>query len=565
MGWGVDGESRSHPAHSPARGGIAAALDRAFLADASALQLALAVGLPILGAAWLLLSPDRLLSREMTWDLLFNLAGAWAIHTDQVPHVDFHDPLGALNFVLTQLGFHVVGESPLAFLVGEIAVLAFVFATAFAAAVSRLPPVPAAIFILYVSLLVLMPTNVGDLSNVYSFAMSYNRWCWSTLTILCLIVFLPPRAGRLASWVDAPAAGLLIVAMFHLKLTYAAAGMAALLLALVISDHIRARWRMWSVVAALVLANAVAPYNHPYLIDFWEAATSGRVRDSWLGQIRIFFDNKAEYALHGSGILLLCWLALRRAASPQPLIAACFILGTGSFLLSQNAQLAGIPTGIVIAYLVYGAVCGERRHAGRSDAPGIIPMLAAILMFPALSVGAAGATLIGYHVAATRDDGLLVVDSTNLSGLAVPVDEAGAPDASTLTTLPYQMLGSGREARPRYDVTQFEYVQTLLEAAAFFADGRLGQPKIQVFDQVNPLPFMLGYPAPRGASLWPWSDEMPTHAAEDLFGDADYVLLPKLPTQRAGLAAALTKYSGYLSQNFPVHRQTPNWTILSRR
>jgi hypothetical protein len=48
----------------------------------------------------------------MTWDLLFNLAGAWHLRFGHVPHVDFHEPVGQLNFLLTEAGFLLVGPSP---------------------------------------------------------------------------------------------------------------------------------------------------------------------------------------------------------------------------------------------------------------------------------------------------------------------------------------------------------------------------------------------------------------------------------------------------------------------
>ena len=43
----------------------------------------------LLAAALLLIAPGAVLSRDMTWDLLFNLSGAWHIHNGHVPHVDF--------------------------------------------------------------------------------------------------------------------------------------------------------------------------------------------------------------------------------------------------------------------------------------------------------------------------------------------------------------------------------------------------------------------------------------------------------------------------------------------
>ena len=42
-----------------------------------------AAGLPVLIAAWALMSPATLLSRTMTQDLLFNLAGAWQVYLGQ--------------------------------------------------------------------------------------------------------------------------------------------------------------------------------------------------------------------------------------------------------------------------------------------------------------------------------------------------------------------------------------------------------------------------------------------------------------------------------------------------
>ena len=67
--------------------------------------LVLAAGLPVLAAAWAVLSPAHMVSSEMTWDLMFNLAGAWHLWFGHVPHVDFHEPVGTLTFLLTEAGF----------------------------------------------------------------------------------------------------------------------------------------------------------------------------------------------------------------------------------------------------------------------------------------------------------------------------------------------------------------------------------------------------------------------------------------------------------------------------
>jgi hypothetical protein len=75
----------------------------------------------------------------MTWDFVYNLSGAWHLLYGHVAHVDFHEPVDQLNFILTLLGFELVGPTPFAFLVGVAIVTAGVFASASLAALRRLP------------------------------------------------------------------------------------------------------------------------------------------------------------------------------------------------------------------------------------------------------------------------------------------------------------------------------------------------------------------------------------------------------------------------------------------
>lgn len=107
--------------------------------------LLLAAGPPVIAAAWALLSPGCVLSREMTWDLLFNLAGAWHIASGHTAHVDFHEPVGELTFLLTALGFRIVGPTPLALVIGSLVWTMLVFVVSTLVAARRLPLTPAAI------------------------------------------------------------------------------------------------------------------------------------------------------------------------------------------------------------------------------------------------------------------------------------------------------------------------------------------------------------------------------------------------------------------------------------
>jgi len=513
---------------------------------------------PVAVAAWALLSPDLLLSREMTWDLLFNLAGAWHLHFAHVPHVDFHEPVGQLNFALTEAGFLLFGPTPRAFLGGVIIVALAIFAASAFAAWRRLPLLPGAIFVVFACLLVLMPANVGDHPNVYSFAMSYNRYGWSAFAVLALILFLPPhddRAGR--DIVDMVIAAGLLVAMFYLKITYFAVGAMALGVALAVCPHVRRRWRGWAVCAALAGLMPALPHNWPYLVDLFAAARAGGTRDSLAAHLNDFLANAAEYAPYAAALAIALWMWRHGTAPLRLPVATGFLLVATALLLSQNSQAHGLPAAVVVAFLFYDVL---RYRKTRRRPGGSLSMLVALLVFPLLAIATSAASLAGYR-AKTADATLRVVENTNLQGLAVPADRRGVLSAFAHSSSQYRLLNLARSAKTRFELTAAEYVETLLEAASMVANDRGG---IVLLDQVNPLPFMLGVAPPRGGNLWSGAGA-PVQPAEQLFADADCVLIPKFSTYSPLTEAAIADYAPYLAERFRYGEESQSWFVLRRR
>ncbi|HEX9327113.1 MAG TPA: hypothetical protein VF915_11380, partial [Reyranella sp.] len=282
----------------------------AWLRDAASAPMALLAlaGVPVLAAAWAVLSPPVMLSKVMTQDLLFNLSGAWHVYSGHLPHVDFHDATGRLSFLLTALGFHLLGPVPFAFLVNVAIMSTALFAAAFLAAMRRLPLLPAAIFVVFASLLALMPANVGDRPEQYTFAMSYNRYGWSAYSILALILFVPPREERDRTWIDIAVAGGLLAAMFYLKITYFAAGLATLGFAVLFHPHVGRHRRAWLVVGALLALNALAPHNQPYLADILGWATSGAVRKAVTLHFNNFVAAIGQYGPYLAAVAVGVWM-----------------------------------------------------------------------------------------------------------------------------------------------------------------------------------------------------------------------------------------------------------------
>ena len=425
------------------------------------------------------------------------------------------------------------------------------------AAAGRLAPLPAFLLVVYLSLLVLQPANLGDAPHLYTFAMSYNRWAWAALTILGLLLFVDPRRTTGVPWLDLALAAALVVFLFYLKATFAVAAIGAIGAAVVSVRRVRERWLWWIGLVALVALTIAAPFNHPYVRDIARFATSGYARVDPLAHLNTFVANRAELTLYGLTIGLLLWLWQSGRASFEVVVSAALLTGIGMVVLSQNTQHGDIPVGIVIVLLAYNAVMRLCRGPRGLRASGLTTVLLLVLVWPFMSIGAAAKVLGGYYRAATRQP-LLVPDTLNLRGLAVPAANHDVPEA--LARAGYELRSITREPPLRDPVAQAEYVETLVEAASQLS----GRPqKVLVLDQVNPMPFVLGYPPPRGGTMWLWP-ESPARPADEIFHDVDVVLVPKYSTYGPGTAFLLTTYGGYLAETFPLRSETASWTFLRR-
>jgi hypothetical protein len=519
--------------------------------------LLVSAGVPVLAAAGALFTTPAVLSTAMTQDLLFNLAGAWHVHAGQVAHLDFHDPAGRLSFILTAIGIRLVGASPFAFLVNVAIATAILFAAAFAAALRRLPLLPATIFVVFVSLLALMPANLGERPDHYTFAMSYNRYGWSAYSILAVILFVPPRDRADKAWLDIGVAGLLLVLMFYLKITYFAAGLASVGFAVLFHPHVgRRRWA-WLALCCLLVANAVAPDNQPYLGDILSWVASGAVRRDLKLHVTNFVTALEQYVPYLVAIVVACWMTWSGRAPRRLPLTLIFLFAVSLLLLSQNSQAAGLPSGIAMLLVLYDQV---RAHFAAVRNRDMAPLLLALLVPPLFAAGGFAVTLAGYHAAARQDRGLYVVGHTNLRGLAVPADQSGA-FVSASHGFDYPAATKAGAPVPLYRLSDYEYLVLLLEAADLMSTLQPGA--VALLDNVNPLPFMLGLPPTRGANLWSgWS--APIRPADGYLADVRYVLVPKFPLTPPWTADLKNLYGRYLEDHFRQAAETRGWILLDR-
>lgn len=361
--------------------------------------LLLVVAAPLALAVWLLVSPGVMFSGEMTWDLLFNLEGAWSLYKGQTAHVDFHDPVGILPFAATTFGFYLVGIEPRAFLVGIVGLAAVVVGAACYPVSRRLPLLPSAVALLFLALIILLPVNTGDRPTEFSFAMSYNKFLWSALTLLLIVLFVPPRDAR-GEFADVLLAALITLALFYTKITYFAVAAVALLVAPAIAGHLEARAYRWLSAFGVVALIAAMPVNFPYWRDLWQAVDAGAVRGSLLSYFYLLLLNKWEYAVFLVQALCLSWLSVRGQVS-RTIMAAAFIGAAGFFLVSQNSQNGDIPLYAVLSFMIYAAVARRYGRHVVADLRGPALILAAALLMPGLWSLAMFGSLAKYHLVAS--------------------------------------------------------------------------------------------------------------------------------------------------------------------
>ena len=138
------------------------------------------------------------------WDVFILLNEAWRILCGQVPHTDFHNPIGPLTYSLIALGMKIGDVSLVGYTYGN--VLFLVVASIWASLVffSRLRPIYALLLTLFVAILAVATRPLGYSPSITTYAMIYNRYGWILLAIVNVQLFVAPDRTLRTSPVSTP-------------------------------------------------------------------------------------------------------------------------------------------------------------------------------------------------------------------------------------------------------------------------------------------------------------------------------------------------------------------------
>ena len=357
-----------------------------FFTECNAYWLTSASATVLFACTWLMLSPGLILSRSMVSDLLAILEGAWQLYTGQIAHVDFHTAVGTLPFAITALAFIVVGVKPLAFVVGECLSAAVFMVISIVVVKDRLPALPAFLFIAMCVVIPLVPGGiiVWDYPSVFTFAMGYNRFGWTALSILYLLLFIEPRESRDHRWIDLGAGSILMLALFYLKITYLFVAICATCLALLTSRHIRQNWPLWCGMLLGVLVLVFSPQNGDYRADILSAA--GHIRSDLVGLVKLAVRVGAEQMWVAGEVIILFYFWRQRYVPFGDVLFGLYVWISGLFLLSQNAQFITIPLYAVLALLFYMRVAHRLRAAAPPRDSTLVSCTMICVLLPLLLV-----------------------------------------------------------------------------------------------------------------------------------------------------------------------------------
>jgi hypothetical protein len=492
--------------------------------------------------AVLLAAPGKTVVTKYLNDLLVFLDGAHRVVSGQMPHRDYHTPIGAVADLLPTVGFVLTGSFGAAMPAG-FAVLMLLLAPLMAHVLtSRLGPALAVCFAIYLGLILAAPANLGESSATLSFGMFYNRIGWAAIALL-FVLSLPPRRGS-NPISDGLCAALLTLLMIYIKISFGVVAIA--LLALMMFDE-RARWcsAFALAVTAIVTVGLQAFLGLPkaYLADLLIAGPARGAVQGGLARLLVNVEeNLSDYALF-AGVVAIAWLRLRDL---RTIALLGFCAAGGLFMINQSFQVTGIVVlgaGAVVATEAVSRITTE--GSGRREKASLIGLYVLLLLLVVPIIANRAVALVN-HVSLGTGPATRSAPMPRLAGVLLA--ENGSQ---------YDALYTAR------------YVATIEDGVR--ALSALSSPlrKVGVLDFVNPFSVGLGLQPARGEnSLNQYGNTFSGtshHPAGTVLGDVQILMDPKWRIDPPTANAYHAIYRFYIASHFELVDETEFWIIYARR
>lgn len=450
-------------------------------------------------------------------DIFVLLDNGWRVLNGQRPHVDYDSPFGPVGFLIAALGLALSGGSVNGIGIGSALFSLAVGVWCYFAARHRLTPALLTVTCLFLTALVAAPYPLGLTPFDSSHAMVYNRYGYALLGLVLI-------GGGVST-------GIALALALFLKASYFAAGLGLVLVSFFFKPFGRtAALRMvlgFSFVSLLLLW--YLHFDVPAITRDLSMAAGARAASFGPS---IIFAKTVPLASTLLAIVLFGWVVSGHIR--LPLIGA-LVFGADILLLASNSQSAGLPLVAITAILFLN----ELRPA-----PAAVIAFGAILFVPQFASDLTGLAYGAYRM--TR--------SAEVTRFTAP----------RLQPLMLFESNSDPESNGREFTTYVNDGVALLQREASPRD------KVLTMDMTNPFPYALGWQPPRGgiasATFNVTLSEEHHPSAQEYFGDADIVMVPKQPAHEISLWDAFFRlYSPELTQRYSLRVESERWRLWRKK
>ena len=535
---------------------------------------------PVAGGLFLLAAavfavPEATYEAKSVWDNVLHLDAMHRLRLGQSPHVDFHTPIGTFAYALHYLGYLATGRFGGAPEFASVLMLAILAPLAVVALAGRAPTIAGLPILVAVFAVVVVPVDVGETSG---FAVSqgrfYNRWGWGALTVL-LLFGLPRPTGEAPArgWLDAATVALLLGLLFFTKITHFVAGLAFVAVVGIALGRFRRAGGL-GLAGFLVCAACVAA--------LW--ATTGRGSlVHYIGDIArvaaVAMDAGAPtpdpmpsfletfFAVFGQITLAAMACGVVALARPPRLremaLAACIVVVSVG-VLAEDSSVPGTLFGLAALFVHLVAACRRRSAHQRLIVLGmwlwLLPLFGRQLTATA-AFGLATSSAFGHFETELPGMGGVRVGGPGITNNAF---EALA-EANTSEAIRW-----ARHHPPHtfIDLSAAEYLYTLRHGLALLDAAGASQDRVTTADFGNAFSALTGGPPPKGVLFCLHvGRQMNRRIAADrelMFGDAQWLMVPKFPVKQATTELLLEVHSAHLASAWETVAENDYWRLLRK-
>ncbi len=537
-------------------------------------------GLVCLGVAALLyMGPVH--QRAWAEDTACWLDGAWRVLQGLRPHIDFYSHLGPVSLLITASGMWLLGPSARAMTLGYTIAFPIVTAWAWIIARRRFTAFHAFTLAAMIGFLVIAPSRLDESFRNTTYAMHYNRFCWSLTCIMMVQLFMPPRRtdSRLADALGGLSSGVILALLLFTKITYFMAGVLGVAAALLLTRSTRRTWAGFLTGFLAVFAALLAYLRFdilPFVHDMRMLANVQTPLKRIETLLYVTWGDKDELAVllllalaltpvvikAGSQVLRTVWLRL---------VTATFVMAfLGLLICGTNTQSSTIPliaVGAVVLSEGFRRADLSVRPSGRSGSE-VFLTTSIIATFMTASIVLSDGSSIVYAVAwrALRADRMPKSSAIDSEVTRDMVFQPRPEEPSDEKIVRQSILALNPD---RGDLTPYQYVQWVNDGISLLRRHVTPKSRVVSLTMFNPFSFPLQLPSPRGDAL-AWHYE---HQANDEFHppaelalrDADFVMRPKRGVHPPTAKFKLRIFGPLLQDMFEKIDESDLWILYQRR